>query len=92
MKIQTIMPMLLKTPARQAGVRHPSMVELTPAWALQLVSKRKPADKGMGDIIAREIGWKGDAKFESWFKETFGRTCKGDWSLNRVNLKWPLTG
>jgi hypothetical protein len=47
-------------------------------------------DRGVGDIVKREFGWKGEPKFEAWFRETIGKTCKGGWTVEMVNQRWPL--
>jgi hypothetical protein len=62
-----------------------------PKWVVELMAKAKPGDRGLGDVIAREIGWKGDPKFEAWFKANLRKPCKGYWSLEMVNAKWPLS-
>ncbi len=60
-------------------------------WPLILRPMRllaKDGDKGLGDIVARNIP-KGDA-FKAWFRSTFGRSCGCDSRTNWLNANFPL--
>ncbi len=61
-----------------------------PIWAKALALLAKPADKGIGDVVARIIGDENSSKFKAWHLATFGRPCGCNGKQNRWNIKYQL--
>lgn len=75
---------------KNGGKKPSPAVKKTEPWALKLIALARDGDRGLGDVIQREIGWKGDGRFDEWFAATFGKICKGGWTVETVNQRWPL--
>lgn len=50
----------------------------------------REGDKGMGDIVDREIAKVNSEKYKHWFQGVFGQSCKCTWSKEYLNMKYPL--
>lgn len=50
----------------------------------------KPEDRGLGDIIAREIGPVGGDAYKKWYKTIFGVPCGCTERQEDLNLSYPL--
>lgn len=61
-----------------------------PANILYLKAKAIEGDKGLGDILEREIGLINSLIFKDWFKKTFGRVCACNWSKDTINRYYPI--
>jgi len=60
-----------------------------PTWASLLARQASPADKGVGDTVARLIGPKCSAAFKVWYRALFGQPCKCEDRHARWNQKYP---
>ncbi len=61
-----------------------------PIWAKALKQFSTPEDKGIGDVVARIIGYENSAKFKAWHLATFGRPCGCNGRQARWNRMYPL--
>jgi hypothetical protein len=59
-------------------------------WSAKaLASLAIPADKGLGDVVARKFGSAGKV-FQRWFKKLMGFDCGCDDRQQWLNLRYPL--
>lgn len=65
-----------------------------PEWPVLLRPMKllaQPGDRGLGDIIAREIGPLGGDAFKAWYKTIFGKSCGCDTRQENWNTLYPLS-
>ncbi len=62
-----------------------------PIWAKALKAMATPEDKGVGDVVARMIGYEKSEAFKVWHIATFGRHCNCTARRERWNRLYPLT-
>ncbi len=71
------------------GIIQP-MDQPWPIWAKALRWFATPADKGIGDLVARKIGDEKSEAFKAWHLATFGKPCNCTARLERWNRLYSL--
>lgn len=76
------------------SLRVPSLIEPIPRaewplWAKTLALLATPADKGVGDTIARTIGPVGGDAFKAWYKRLTGKDCGCGERQDALNQRYP---
>jgi hypothetical protein len=78
---------------KQGKLIEQQVTEITQPWPVFLTPLKllaKPEDKGLGDIVAREIGPIGGKAFKKWYKVFFKKGCGCGARQESWNAKWPL--
>ena len=63
-----------------------------PWWVQALATQATPADKGLGDVVARLIGPENSEAFKAWHLKIFKRPCGCTGRQAALNIKYPLHG
>lgn len=61
-----------------------------PMWAKILSKFAKDGDKGIGDVVLRQIGSENSDQFKAWYKKTTGKDCGCTGRQARWNREFPL--
>ena len=61
-----------------------------PAWARAMRFLSRPADRGLGDTIARIVGPVGGDAFKAWHLATFGVPCGCEGRQESLNREFPF--
>lgn len=69
---------------KEAPVKH------WPVWAQYLRQLAKPGDTGLGDVIARTIGYENSGAFKAWHIKVFGKPCGCAGRQASLNRAYPL--
>lgn len=83
------------TPYRNRFTDPPTFLQRgqpSPDWGSLNPMKRlaREGDKGLGDIVERNIGKIGGDIFKKWFQKLFGRSCGCQERKEEWNLQYPL--
>jgi len=74
--------------------RPPVASSSWPRWATELAAHARPGDRGLGDVVEREIGPFGSDAFKEWYAGVAGvmaRTCRcAEWKPV-WNARYPAT-
>ena len=74
----------------ESSDHHAKPAKQWPLWAKALKLLAKPADRGIGDVLARVIGDEKSEAFKAWYKKTFGKDCGCNGRQIRWNRLYPL--